>query len=123
MITGCGGAAAKSMNDNMARCSELIAEYERGRSTRNETLLRLIPALADSGEFPASLPGNWPQIVFNELASAPKSDSEWTKMRVFHTGAWSTTDAYAESIRRNELLLAQYRRGVEELRLQLADRG
>ena len=44
-------------------------------------------------------------------------------MRMFHTGVWTTSDDYAHSLGRNHVMLAQYRRSVEELRLRIADLG
>jgi len=99
---------------------ELIARYDRGLATRAATMLRLIPALAESGDELTELSNQWRQHVLDDLNRAPESDEQWATMRVFHTGAWTNQEAYEESQRRNQELLLEYRRGVEILRKRIA---
>ena len=99
---------------------DLIARYDEGLATRGETVLRLIPALAESGVELTELSDQWAQHVLDDLNRAPDSDAQWATMRVFRTGAWTSQEGYEESQRRNRELLLQYRRGVEMLRKRIA---
>ena len=96
--------------------TRVLDHYDRGLMTQLEVQLQIVPIVADSEEAWLSLSDDWRARVLEAIREAPHGDDDWNSMRVFHTGAWTSQEGYEESVRKNRLLVLEFRRGVESLR-------
>lgn len=106
------------MSDTVA---EVIADYDRGRRTHTETMLRLIPAVADSDGGLESLSESWRSKVLEELDKSPTTDEAWASVRLFQIGGYTSEESFQWVQERNRKLLEHYRHGVEKLRQLISD--
>lgn len=106
-------ANAKMVDPELTR---LLGCYDRGTMTQFEVLLRIVPIVADSEAARLSLSDDWRGRILDTVREAPDGDENWKSMRIFEMGAWTSQEAYEEHVRRNRLLMLEFRRGVEALR-------